>query len=190
MRALWRLLLKGNPTLRGLYEPNMVQTASLVQRSCHVMATYHVACHVHAKRVFWLNNLCARFYHDGHTRPRLLSTTAATMSESEENFDLDVSDSEFDDSSPAAKKTTKAAPKAKAKAPVKPAAKTAVKPKATKKKVLVDKDDNASERDEDSDVDMAGPSAQKPAGKKKTASETYTKVSSVSTRVFWRIYVP
>lgn len=174
MIALWRL----HASRRGFHV-----VRAIVQRSRHVTATYHVECHVHAKRVFWFNNFCARFYHDEHTRPRLLSTTAATMSESEENFDLDVSDSEFDDYSPVAKKTTKAAPKAKAKAPAKPAAKPAAKPKATKKKVLVDKDDNASERDEAFDDDMAGPSA-KPAGKTKTASETYTKVSLVSTRVF------
>ncbi|KAH9921344.1 DNA topoisomerase [Fomitopsis serialis] len=104
------------------------------------------------------------------------------MSSSEENFDLDNvsgSDSELDDYAPAPKKATKATAKTKtaskpAKAPAKPKA------SAAKKKVLVDKDDNA-----DSDVDMldddadAGPSAPAAPAKKKTASETYTKLSQL-----------
>ncbi|RPD70799.1 type II DNA topoisomerase [Lentinus tigrinus ALCF2SS1-7] len=106
------------------------------------------------------------------------------MSDSEENFDLDVSGSESDDYAPAPKKTTKAAPK---KAATKPAPKAAVKPKATKKtaKVLVDKDDNAdSDGDDPTDEEpasVAGPSAPAAAanGKKKTASETYTKLSQL-----------
>ena len=106
------------------------------------------------------------------------------MSDSEENFDLDVSGSESDDYAPAPKKTTKAAPK---KAAPKAAPKAAAKPKATKKaaKVLVDKDDNAdSDGDDPVDEDpasVAGPSAPAPAanGKKKSASETYTKVRAV-----------
>ncbi|TFY62387.1 hypothetical protein EVJ58_g3889 [Rhodofomes roseus] len=106
------------------------------------------------------------------------------MSSSEENFDLDVSGSgsESDNYAPAPKKATKAT--AKPKAASKPA-KAPAKPKASaaKKKVLVDKDDNA-----DSDVDMldddgAGPSARAAApaapAKKKTASETYTKLSQL-----------
>ena len=101
------------------------------------------------------------------------------MSDSEENFDLDVSDSgESDGFVPAPKKATKAAPK---KAPAKAAPKATAKPKATKKtKVLVEKDDNADTDDEAVDDDPAplpGPSAPAAAnGKKKTASETYTKV--------------
>ncbi|EPQ61209.1 type II DNA topoisomerase [Gloeophyllum trabeum ATCC 11539] len=113
------------------------------------------------------------------------------MSSSEaENFDIDnVSGSESDDYAPVVKKkTTKAAPKsttAKGKAPAK--AKAAP---VKKKKPLVDADDNASDSDVEevggqanptSDEDEPGPSAPKPAanGKKKTASETYTKLSQL-----------
>ncbi|KAI0641129.1 type II DNA topoisomerase [Trametes meyenii] len=102
------------------------------------------------------------------------------MSSSEENFDLDVSGSESDGYAPAPKK------KAPARKPAsKPAPKAATKPKVVKKtKVLSDKNDNAdSDDDERMDEDPAplpeaGPSA--PAnGKKKTASETYTKLSQL-----------
>ncbi|EIW65215.1 type II DNA topoisomerase [Trametes versicolor FP-101664 SS1] len=105
------------------------------------------------------------------------------MSSSEENFDLDVSGSESDGYAPAPKK------KAPAKKPVSKAApKAATKPKVTKKtKVLLDKNDNAdSDEDEDPmDEDpasavapLAGPSAPT-NGKKKTASEMYTKLSQL-----------
>ncbi|KAI0771045.1 type II DNA topoisomerase [Trametes elegans] len=109
------------------------------------------------------------------------------MSSSEENFDLDVSGSESDDYAPAAKK--KAPAKAAAKKPASKAApKAAAKPRATAKKtkVLSDKNDNADTDDDDRmDEDPvsvaaleAGPSA--PADiKKKTASETYTKLSQL-----------
>ena len=92
---------------------------------------------------------------------------------------MDVSDSESEDYAPATKKNTKAA--AKPKATTKAVSKPAAKPKASssKKNVLVDKDDNASDADSDDDFDVSGPSG-KPAatGKKKTASETYQKVRS------------
>ena len=99
------------------------------------------------------------------------------MSDSDENFDLDVSGSESDGFVPTKKKATKAPAK---KAAAKAAPKAAAKPKATKKtKVLADKDDNA-DTDDDMDEDpasVAGPSAPKETnGKKKTASEMYTKV--------------
>ncbi|KAI0668658.1 type II DNA topoisomerase [Trametes maxima] len=102
------------------------------------------------------------------------------MSSSEENFDLDVSGSESDGYAPAPKK------KAPAKKPAsKPAPKTATKSRVTKKtKVLSDKNDNAdSDDDERMDDDPAplpeaGPSAPANA-KKKTASETYTKLSQL-----------
>lgn len=92
---------------------------------------------------------------------------------SEENFDLDVSDSESDGYAPAPKKTTKVVSKPK------PVTKPKNAPKATKKKVLADKDDNASivERDEsDNEAGPSEPTAAAPNGKKKTASETYTRV--------------
>ncbi|CCM06356.1 uncharacterized protein FIBRA_08613 [Fibroporia radiculosa] len=104
------------------------------------------------------------------------------MSSSEENFNLDAisgSGSDSEGYAPAPKKSLKTAPKAK---PASKAAKLSTKPKAVpRKKVLVDKNDNA-----DSDTEMrnsdddAGPSAPAPAApaKKKTASETYTKVLS------------
>jgi DNA topoisomerase-2 len=64
------------------------------------------------------------------------------------------------------------------------AIKSSVKPKpkgATKKKVLVDVDENADDSgmdvsDQDGGIDERRPSTPIPAGKKKTASETYTKV--------------
>lgn len=94
------------------------------------------------------------------------------------------------------------------KAPIKPRAapkptKAAAKPKATtvrapakkaapKKKILADHDDNAEESEMDvdasdaSDDDDAGPSAPREKlatnGKKKTASETYTKVRIEASR--------
>ncbi len=100
------------------------------------------------------------------------------MSDSEENFDFDVSGSESDGFVPMKKKATKAPAK---KTTAKAASKAAVKPKATKKtKVLADKDDNADSDDNDQDEDpasVAGPSVPKETnGKKKTASEMYTKV--------------
>ncbi|OCH88973.1 type II DNA topoisomerase [Obba rivulosa] len=106
------------------------------------------------------------------------------MSSSEENFDLDAisSGSESEDYAPAPKKmTTKAAPKAKT-APK--AAKAPAKPKVTKKRVLVDKDENAdsdSEVDVDDDASLSAPAVAAAAanGKKKSASETYTKLSQL-----------
>lgn len=98
------------------------------------------------------------------------------MSDSEDEvFDLDVSGSESDGYAPAPKKTAKAAPKKTAsKTASKPAAKPAA--KTTKKKNVADKENDGSDVEMDSDVDMAGPSL--PAvTKKKTASETYQKVS-------------
>ncbi|KAK7688109.1 hypothetical protein QCA50_008479 [Cerrena zonata] len=93
-------------------------------------------------------------------------------SSEEENFNLDVSGSESEDYAPAPKK--KAAPKAKA-----PPKKAPAKPKASKK-VLAEKDDNASESDNDDDAPVAGPSGglQEPR-KKKTATETYTKLTQL-----------
>ncbi|KAH8101531.1 type II DNA topoisomerase [Cristinia sonorae] len=104
------------------------------------------------------------------------------MSSSEgERFDMDVSGSESEDYAPAPKKKAPAKPKAAPKA-TKPAA--AAKPKAApKKKVLVEKDENGN----DSDVNYfpeepeAGPSEPAAAGpaKKKTASETYQKLTQL-----------
>ncbi|KIJ60083.1 hypothetical protein HYDPIDRAFT_177534 [Hydnomerulius pinastri MD-312] len=101
-----------------------------------------------------------------------------------ENFDLDnVSGTESEDYSPPAKKA-KAASK-----PVSKTTKAATKPKAaTKKKVLATKDDNADESMMDVDEDAGdsgnespGPSRPVEAtnGKKKSASETYTKLSQL-----------
>ncbi|KZT68795.1 type II DNA topoisomerase [Daedalea quercina L-15889] len=111
------------------------------------------------------------------------------MSSSEENFDLDNvsgSGSESDDYAPAPKKATKATAKAtaKTKAVSKPAkAPAKSKASAAKKKVLADKDDNAHSDVDMIDDDDAGPSvrAEAPAApaKKKTASETYTKLSQL-----------
>ena len=119
--------------------------------------------------------------------PAFCSSLPRTMSSSEENFDLDVSGSESEDYAPAPKKTAKAPPKTKA-APAKAAPKPALKPKATtKKKVLVDKDDNASEPEDGSNREMvisekaAGPS------KKKTASEMYQKARPRSTAIYLRV---
>ncbi|CAL1697067.1 unnamed protein product [Somion occarium] len=95
------------------------------------------------------------------------------MSSSEdENFNLDVSDSDSDGYAPAPKK--KAVPKAKA-APKKAPAK----PKATKK-VLAEKDDNASDPEDDDEIaSEAGPSREQEPRKKKTATETYTKLTQL-----------
>ncbi|KDQ54971.1 hypothetical protein JAAARDRAFT_196340 [Jaapia argillacea MUCL 33604] len=113
------------------------------------------------------------------------------MSSSEgENFDLDnVSGSESEDYAPVVKKkAVKAPPKATTKAAAKPKPAPKSKAAATKKKVLVEIDENADdsamEVDEDKDAgdDEAGPSVPKPTaqnGKKKTASETYTKLSQL-----------
>ncbi|KAH7884005.1 DNA topoisomerase [Phlebopus sp. FC_14] len=110
------------------------------------------------------------------------------MSSSEaENFDLDnVSGDESDDYSPPAKKAAKAPAK---KVAVKSAPKATAKPKskAAPKKVLAPKDDNAEDSPFDADEDdedsgnegTAVPIFQAPNGKKKSASETYTKLSQL-----------
>ncbi|GLB36598.1 putative control of topological states of DNA by transient breakage and subsequent rejoining of DNA strands [Lyophyllum shimeji] len=117
------------------------------------------------------------------------------MSSSEgENFDLEnISGSESDDYAPVKKATAKpkAAPKA-TKAAAKPksnATKPAAKPRAAaKKKVLEDHDDNGADSpievdDEDESKDDVAPLHSKAepaaAGKKKSASETYTKLSQL-----------
>jgi DNA topoisomerase-2 len=128
------------------------------------------------------------------------------MSSSEgENIDLDVSGSESDDFVPVKKVmltpsacggwlinvlqtvAKKAPPKAAPKASVKPKT-TAVKAKAKappKKKVLVDHDNNVEESGSDlefgkdpsdDELTKASTSNLQPERKKKTASETYTKV--------------
>lgn len=114
------------------------------------------------------------------------------MSDSDENFDLDVSGSESDGFVPTKKKATKAPAK---KTATKAAPKAAAKPKATKKtKVLADRDDNADSDDDDQGEDpasVAGPSAPKETnGKKKTASETYTKVRSTRKDACMRSVTP
>ncbi|KAI0264983.1 DNA topoisomerase [Gloeopeniophorella convolvens] len=103
-------------------------------------------------------------------------------SSEEENYDLNnVSGDESEDYAPVVKKTTKAA----AKAPAKPKAKAPAKPRTASKKVLADVDENAElsfAMDED---DGSGPSAPPPAPatttarNKKSASETYTKLSQL-----------
>ncbi|TFK47941.1 type II DNA topoisomerase [Heliocybe sulcata] len=105
------------------------------------------------------------------------------MSSSEaENFDIDnISGSESDDYAPVVKKkAAKAAPKMAAK--TKAAAKSRA--AAVKKKPLVDVDDNASDSEPEvqSHADEAGPSNRQPSAgdkKKKSASETYTKLSQL-----------
>lgn len=88
---------------------------------------------------------------------------------------MDVSGSESDDYAPAAKKKAPARTK-------QTAVKAAAKPKApAKKKVLVDKDDNADDAEGHSLEDEAISEARDGApaatnGKKKTASEMYQKV--------------
>ncbi|KAG6857673.1 DNA topoisomerase 2, partial [Tephrocybe sp. NHM501043] len=119
-------------------------------------------------------------------------TLTFAMSSSEgENFDLDVSGSESDDYAPVKKSKAAAKPKAAVKAPTKPKAttsKAAAKPKAPpKKKVLVDHDENGEdspiEEDQDaSENEVASVSPKEgsaPSGKKKTASETYVKLSQL-----------
>ncbi|KAF8554543.1 type II DNA topoisomerase [Imleria badia] len=112
------------------------------------------------------------------------------MSSSEaENFDLDnVSGTESDDFSPPAKKIAKAPSKKPAQKPAPKATKSAPKPKAApKKKVLAEKDDNVNESasdvdQDDGDSDNENPTraaAPAPNGKKKTASEKYTKLSHI-----------
>ncbi|KAH0838728.1 DNA topoisomerase II [Lanmaoa asiatica] len=112
------------------------------------------------------------------------------MSSSEaENFDLDnVSGTESDDYSPPAKKITKAPNKKTAPKPAAKVTKSAPKSKpAPKKKVLAAKDDNTNESasdvdEDDGDSDDDNPTrAAAPAtnGKKKTASETYTKLTQL-----------
>ncbi|KAF9569788.1 type II DNA topoisomerase [Agrocybe pediades] len=108
------------------------------------------------------------------------------MSDSEgENFDMDVSGSDSGGYTPVKKK---AAPKAKA-APKPKATTTAAKPRAKaapKKKVLVDHDDNAEERMISSDKDAsdeepldASMIVDEAPKKKKTATETYTKLTQL-----------
>ncbi|KAF8203734.1 type II DNA topoisomerase [Pholiota molesta] len=106
-----------------------------------------------------------------------------------EDFNMDVSGSESDDFAP----VKKAAPKAKASSKAAPKAKAATtKPKAKpapKKKILADHDDNAEdamELDDDNNVasedGKAGGSSkvtQVTEKKKKTATETYTKLSQL-----------
>ncbi|KAI0706215.1 DNA topoisomerase [Cytidiella melzeri] len=104
------------------------------------------------------------------------------MSDSEDEvFDLDVSGSESDGYAPVAKKTAKAPPKKTALKPTsKPAAKAVPKTtKATKKKSVADKENDASEVEaESNDDDAPGPSKTGPT-KKKTASETYQKLTQL-----------
>ncbi|KAF9242373.1 DNA topoisomerase [Melanogaster broomeanus] len=107
------------------------------------------------------------------------------MSSSEaENFDLNnVSGSESDDYSPVAKKSKPAAKAASKTTKAAPKLKT-----APKKKVLATKDDNADESIADVDVDDDDSGNESPAQmrlakatnrKKKTASETYTKLTQL-----------
>ncbi|OJA16788.1 hypothetical protein AZE42_03299 [Rhizopogon vesiculosus] len=110
------------------------------------------------------------------------------MSSSEgENFDIEnVSGTESDDYAPPIKKTTKAPTKKAiaAKAPSKPPAKSKLPPK---KKILVDKDDNADSSVVGADEVESGdestgsnrPKEPAPPKKNKTASETYTKLSQL-----------
>ncbi|EEB97827.1 hypothetical protein MPER_02776, partial [Moniliophthora perniciosa FA553] len=115
------------------------------------------------------------------------------MSSSEgENFDFqdDAYSDDSEDYAPAAKKT-KAPAKPKSKAmttKAKPAAARTAKGKGTSKKVLADHDDNAAEAEtsgimeiEDDVPSAAAPVAAANPGptKKKTASETYTKLSQL-----------
>ncbi|PBL01342.1 type II DNA topoisomerase [Armillaria gallica] len=161
----------------------------LLKAFCRTRPVSHVALFCNASRLVLLNqNLTTAIIHSRHH---------FTMSSSEGEYGdtVDVSGSESEGFVPATKKA-KAPPKprvTKAKAP--PAAKSkaaasktaATKPKTTKKKVLVDHDDNAEgtamEVDSDGDDD-AGPSAaratqQAAPGKKKSASETYQKLTQL-----------
>ncbi len=110
--------------------------------------------------------VCSQLSTAHHHHRRKMSSSEA------ENFDMDVSGTESEDYAPAPKKT-KAAPKSKA--ALKP--KVPAKPKATKKKVLADKDDNASDKDDSDDEPGSSEPLAPTNAKKKTASETYTKVS-------------
>ncbi|KAG5715323.1 hypothetical protein E4T56_gene5639, partial [Termitomyces sp. T112] len=120
------------------------------------------------------------------------------MSSSEgENFEFDnISGPESDDYSPVKKSKVSAKPKAPTKAPAKlkapakskaPATKAAAKPKAASKKVLVDHDENGEdsvvEKDEHVSENGVVPLPVKEdsgaPGKKKTASETYVKLSQL-----------
>lgn len=151
-----------------------------MRRYLRPLSIRYIAISNHRRNLWRLNhvvdNFATRRASDSvYAQPPALTTAInqySTMSSSEEeNFNLDVSGSESDDYAPAPKK--KAAPKAKAAAPKKAPAK----PKASKK-VLADKDDNASGSDDDEPALEAGPSGsglQDPR-KKKTATETYTKV--------------
>ncbi|KAG1746828.1 DNA topoisomerase [Suillus lakei] len=107
-----------------------------------------------------------------------------------ESFDLEnVSGTESEDYAPPIKKITKApAKKTIATKPTSKPLKVPAKPKAVpKKKILVDKDDNADHStmdvdEADSGDESAGPSKPKvlaPPKKNKTASETYTKLSQL-----------
>ncbi|KAG2091518.1 DNA topoisomerase [Suillus discolor] len=111
------------------------------------------------------------------------------MSSSEgESFDLEnVSGTESEDYAPPIKKTTKAP--AKKTIATKPTSKPPQKPKVVpKKKVLVDKDDNADRSamevaevvdSGDESAESSKPKAPAPPKKSKTASETYTKLSQL-----------
>ncbi|KAI0791794.1 DNA topoisomerase [Abortiporus biennis] len=100
------------------------------------------------------------------------------MSSSEDEiFDLDVSGSESEDFAPTPKKATKGAAKKPASKPAKPAPK----PKVTKKKTVADKENNVSDVEMSDDEPVAGPSEPAATGnaKKKSASETYQKLTQL-----------
>ncbi|KAH9992512.1 DNA topoisomerase [Russula compacta] len=101
------------------------------------------------------------------------------MSSSEEIYDIDnISGDESEGYSPVAKKTTKAATKP----PAKPKAKAPAKPKPAPKRVLADVDENAEESfrlDRDDDSGPSAPPAAPAPKNKKSASETYTKLSQL-----------
>lgn len=171
------------PSKLFLRSPITRTSRTVTTRYCRVTFTSHVGRHVYYATQrdsnLQLNrNLSFPF----STTSAPASSWSSTMSSSEENFDLDVSDSESEDYAPAPKKTAKGAPKSKA-APAKAASKPAAKPKAaTKKKVLIDKDDNASELEEGSDNDVVASERPAVPAKKKTASETYQKVRTL---LYW-----
>ncbi|KAI9452414.1 DNA topoisomerase [Lactarius psammicola] len=104
------------------------------------------------------------------------------MSSSEENYDIDdISGDESEGYSPVAKKTTKAPPPPKPQAKPKPRA--PARSKAAPKRVLADVDENAEVSFAQDEGDDSGPSAPRPApaasNNKKSASETYTKLSQL-----------
>ncbi|PFH54688.1 hypothetical protein AMATHDRAFT_83127, partial [Amanita thiersii Skay4041] len=119
------------------------------------------------------------------------------MSSSEgENFNLDnISGTDSDDYAPAKKTITKSKPPKAAKPSTKPrsnATKNTKAKTASKKKILVDHDDNAedgfvelnrhldeSDRDERSNALTGDDQSQAGPSKKKTASETYTKLTQL-----------